>query len=188
MDRVGIPPLCRGDGSLETSSRGKACLLNEQYSSVFSDGDGNIPDLGPSPYNPMPPIVISTNGVRKLLSGLNTNRAVGPDKLPTRLLKDFAEFVAPVLQVIFQQSIDTGVLPEDWKQANVVAIFKKGDKHMPSNYRPVSLTCVTCKVLEHIVFRSIMSHLDLNNVLVHFQHGFRTRHSCETQLKIWLRA
>ena len=69
MDRVGVPSLRREDGSLETSSRGKACLLNDQYSSVFSDGDGSIPDLGPSPYNPMPPIVISSNGVRKLLSG-----------------------------------------------------------------------------------------------------------------------
>ena len=84
--------------------------------------------------------------------------------------------------MIFQQSLDSGVIPEDWKQANVVAIFKKGDKHLPSNYRPVSLTCVTCKILEHVVFRSIMDHLDLNNILVHFQHGFRSQHSCETQL------
>ena len=51
-----------------------------------------------------------------------------------------------------------------------------------SNYRPVSLTSVSCKVLEHIVFRAIMDHVDLHKILKNFQHGFRAQHSCETQL------
>ena len=130
----------------------------------------------------MPPIIISVNGIKCLLSKLNPNKAIGPDMVPTRLLKDYAEDISPVLQVIFQQSLDTGEVPDDWKQANIVAIFKKGDKHLPSNYRPVSLTCVASKVLEHVIFRSIMDHLDLYKILVHFQHGFRSEHSCETLL------
>lgn len=59
------------------------------------------------------------------------------------------------------------------RDANVVPIFKKGDRHQPSNYRPVSLTSVAYKVLEHIVHRSIMSHFDKYDILSNSQHGFR---------------
>ena len=90
--------------------------------------------------------------------------------------------MSQILQVIFQQSLDTGKVPEGWKVADVVAIYKKGDRNTPSNYRPVSLTRISCKTLEHIVFRSIMEHLDHHGILNNFQHGFRKQHSCETQL------
>jgi hypothetical protein len=50
--------------------------------------------------------------------------------------------------------LDTGVLPKDWRDANISSIFKKGDKHLPENYRPVSLTSVTCKILEHLIWHS----------------------------------
>ena len=130
----------------------------------------------------MKSIKVSENGVCSLLQKLNPKKAIGPDMVPTVILKEYATVLAPIFQVIFQQSLDTGQVPDDWKKANIAAIFKKGDKHLPSNYRPVSLTCVTCKVLEHIVFRSIMDHVDINKILVHFQHGFRALHSCETQL------
>ena len=102
--------------------------------------------------------------------------------VPTTILKDYSQEIAPILQAIFQQSLDTGEVPDDWKKANISAVYKKGDKHIAANHRPVSLTCVSCKVLEHIVFRSIMDHVDINKILVHFQHGFRAKHSCETQL------
>ena len=158
-------------------------LLNAQYTSVFQDEDeASIPDLGPSPYPSMPTIKVTENGVKKLLHKLNPKKAVGPDKVPTRILRDYADEVAPILQTIFQQSLDTGVVPDDWKKANVAAVFKKGNKQVAANYRPVSLTCVSCKVLEHIVFRSVMDHVDLHKILVFFQHGFRSKHSCETQL------
>ena len=64
----------------------------------------------------------------------------------------------------------------------MVPIFKKGDRHQPSNYHPVSLTSVVCKVLEHIVHSNIMSHYDRWNILWDSQHAFRKRRLCETQL------
>ena len=182
-DQVGIPPLRGRNGTLDSTSKGKANLLNAQYTSVFKDEDpSNIPDLGASPYRSLPKINVSGNGVKKLLENLNPRKAVGPDFVPTQILKEFKEDIAPILQVIFQQSLDTGVVPEDWKTANVVGVFKKGDRHQPSNYRPVSLTCVSCKLLEHIVFRAVMDHVDFHKILKFFQHGFREKHSCETQL------
>ncbi len=73
-------------------------------------------------------------------------------------------------------------MPEDWRKANVVAVYKKGRKCEPSNYRPISLTCVCCKILEHIVASSVMHHARDHNILYKLQHGFQDRHSCETQL------
>ena len=90
--------------------------------------------------------------------------------------------LAPILRVIFQRSINQGKLPNIWKDANVSPVLKKGDKSEPSNYRPISLTCVLCKVLEHIVASSLFRHFTDLNILYELQHGFRERRSCETQL------
>ena len=83
---------------------------------------------------------------------------------------------------LFQFSLDTGSVPRDWKDANVVPIFKKGDRHNPANYKPVSLTSVTCKLLEHIIHSNVMAHFDVHHILKDNQHGFRKRRSCESQL------
>ena len=70
----------------------------------------------------------------------------------------------------------------DWRSANVTAIFKKGDRFKASNYRPVSLTCLCCKLQEHIIVSSTLKHLEHHKILTDCQHGFRARRSCETQL------
>ena len=81
----------------------------------------------------------------------------------------------------FPTTIDTGSVPADWKHANIIAVYKKGSRTEAHNYRPVSLTSVPCKLLEHIMFRHIMTHLDAH-VLVDHQHGFTSNRSCETHL------
>ena len=65
--------------------------------------------------------------------------------------------------------------------ANVVPIYKKGECSNPSNYRPVSLTCIICKLFEHIIASHIMQHLEDNNILYDLQHGFRRKRSCESR-------
>ena len=87
----------------------------------------------------MPEIRVTVAGVERPLASLNPRKVAGPDQVPTRILKEHAATLAPVLQIIFQQSLDTGDVPEDWRQANVTAVFKKGERSQPSNYRPVSL-------------------------------------------------
>ena len=113
---------------------------------------------------------------------INPSKATGPDLIPMRVLKEAASAIAPFLCFIFQKSIDTGSVPADWKHANIIAVYKKGSRTAANNYRPVSLTSVPCKLLEHIMFRHIMTHLDAHNVLEDHQHGFRSNRSCETQL------
>ena len=87
---------------------------------------------------------------------------------------------------LFQASIDTGYLPHDWRSANITPIYKKGDRSDPSNYRPVSLTSIPSKILEHVIYRHLMTHLEANAILSGAQHGFRKGRSCETQLLLLL--
>ena len=93
-----------------------------------------------------------------------------------------AEEISPILTTLFQRTIDLGELPEDWKSANVSPIFKKGDRFKASNYRPVSLTSLCCKLQEYINTSNVLSHLEQHKILTDCQHGFRARRSCETQL------
>ena len=101
-----------------------------------------------------------------------------------KISKNCARALAPGVAALFQKSLDSGDLPKDWTDANISPVFKKGDKHLAENYRPVSLTSVLSKVLEHIVCHELHKHFDNNNVLTNVNHGFRAGFSCETQLTI----
>ena len=90
--------------------------------------------------------------------------------------------LGPVFARLFQQSIETGEIPKEWALANICPLFKKGYRSLTRNYRPVSLTCIPCKLLEHIVCSNIMAYLDEHELLSDRQHAFRKWHSCETQL------
>ena len=98
------------------------------------------------------------------------------------MLKELRSEIAPIIQLIFERSLATGEVPFDWTKANVSPIFKKGDKSDPANYRPISLTCELCKVMEHIIASNLTKHLSKHNILYDLQHGFRQKRSCETQL------
>ena len=78
--------------------------------------------------------------------------------------------------------MDTDEIPKEWSLANICPLFKKSDRSLACNYRPVSLTCIPCKLLEHIVCSNIMAHLDEYKLLSDRQHAFRKGRNCETQL------
>ena len=182
-DTQGIPPLKRKNGKgVAQSDLEKAEEFNGQFTDVFSKNEHTqVPLLDRSaPF--MNDIAVSKDGVIKLLKGLNPSKALGPDELHPRVLKELATELGPVLAHLFQQSIDTGEIPKEWSLANICPLFKKSDRSLACNYRPVSLTCVPCKLLEHIVRSNIMAHLDEYKLLSDRQHAFRKGHSCETQL------
>ena len=129
-------------GRIIPDAAGKAETLNQQFCSVFTNENlTNIPTLGESETPSMPEIEVTVSGVEKLLKNLQAHKASGPDDIPARVLKECAPSI----------SLSTGKLPEDWLNANVTPVYKKGDRTQPSNYRPVSLTCIACKQLEHIL-------------------------------------
>ena len=174
-DTSGIAPL-KENGRLHAKPKDKADILNRQYEYTWTKEDrSSIPTPEGQPFPAMPEILVT-----KLK--LNPNKATGPDLLPARILKDMANEIARILTTIFQRSFDTGIVPRDWRTANVTAIFKKREKYKPANYQPVSLTSLCCKIQEHIVTSNVLNHLDEHHILTDCQHGFRARRSCETQL------
>jgi len=173
-DRAGVAPLKDG-GELFSGSKDKAEILNRQFSSVFT---ADCPGSSVQLIGPSVPIIdnlsISAAGVQKLLSKINPSKAAGPDDMPCRVLKELSHELAPVLAAIYTQSFASGCLPSQWLTANISPVFKNGMSCLPENYRPISLTCICCKIMEHIVCSHIREHLD--------KYGFRASHSCETQL------
>ena len=123
---------------------------------------------------------------RTLLSNLDPHKATGPDSIPSRFLKDYADCIALVLSLIFQASLQQGEVPKNWRQAFVIPIFKKGDRSSPGNYRLISLTSVCSNVIEHILHSQIVKHLEAHNILSDEQHGFRKRRSYDIQLILTL--
>ena len=127
-------------------------------------------------------ISVAVEGVASLLANLDPCKASGPDGIPARYLKDMANDLAPSLTLIYQASLQQGCIPDEWKKVLITPIYKNGDSSCPANYRPISLTCIVCKTLEHIISTSIYNHLEEHTILCPEQHGFRRRRSCETQL------
>ena len=149
-DASGITSL-RENGILESDTRDKANICNRQFELAFTrETDDDLPSKGDSPFPAMEDITVDPAGVAKLLAKLNIHKASGPDGLNARVLKECSSEVAPVLAYIFNESLVEGVVPDEWRQANVIPVFKKGEKYDAANYRPVSLTCICCKTLEHI--------------------------------------
>ena len=121
-----------------------------------------LPDVGASPFPTIVTDNINVDGVEKLLAGLQGHKAHGPDGIPARLLKEFAHNMAPLLTHIYKASLHQSRLPCDWKTALVFPIYKKGPHKNPSNYRPISLISITCKILEHLIYLSVYNHLKTN--------------------------
>ena len=181
-DCTGVSAL-KENGALYSDPKSKANILNRQYESVFTKEDKtNVPIPDGVPYPDMPDIEIKLPGIEKLLRQLNPNKAAGPDNIPAKILKTCSLELAPLLSTLFTKTLKEGKIPSDWKEANVAAIFKKGDRNIASNYRPVSLTSIICKMQEHVIVSNVMNHLDEHDILTDCQHGFRSRRSCETQL------
>ena len=162
--KSGIADLIKSDNTMASSSKDKANVLNDFFSSVFTREDRSyIPDFPTASYNvPFADMTITIEDVRKKLDALNPNKATGPDEIPPRLLKELADVLAGPIAIIMNKSIQEGNLPSIWKKANVVPIFKKGKKNMAGNYRPVSLTSVTCKIFEGLVRKKLIEHLTSN--------------------------
>lgn len=156
--------------------------LNAFFHSVFAHGSsgGSLPSY--PLINPMPELHINEEGVQCLLRNLDTKKSPGPDNISNTFLNKYAVWVSRYLHKIYTASIVTQTIPDDWRMAKIIPIHKSGSKLESSNYRPVSLTSTCCKLLEHIIFKAIITHLETNNLLYYRQHGFRSGLSTVTQL------
>ena len=127
-------------------------------------------------------IKFDNNDILKIIRSLNINKAHGHDDISVRMIKMCDESLVQPLSLILRGCIDTGIYPDTWKKSNIVPVHKKGDKQIENNYRPVSLLPICSKILEKIIFDSIMRFLNKNKLLSDAQSGFRPSDSCEYQL------
>jgi len=91
---------------------------------------------------------------------LKMNKAPGVDLVRTRMLIEFADEISYIIAELFNKSLCSGDVPQDWKLTNVTLIFKKGKKSSSANYRPVSLTVNLCKVFASLVRDKMIEHLE----------------------------
>ena len=152
--------------------------------SVFThEADSNVPTPAvQTPFPDMDTIQLNEESILKLLRNIIPRKASGPDNIPARILRDCDSDLALILTMIFQTSLKEGKVSDDWTQTNVTALYKKGSRQDPGKCRPVSLTSLCCKLLEHIIVSQTMKHLERHKILHDCQHGFRARKSYETQL------
>jgi len=128
---------------------------------------------------------ISDEMVLKTLRKLKISKSSGPDGLHPRFLRELASSLCIPIAIIFRTSLETMEVPVEWKQARISAIFKKGSKKLASNYRPVSLTSIVCKSMEHIIRDKLVSHMKANKAFSPKQYGFISgRSTCLQLLKV----
>ena len=180
--KVGIGPL-KLNGKLIEDDLEMAKILNDYFASVFTREDtNNIPLAAESHTEILEDINITFERVQKSIKSMKPNKAAGVDELVSSFIKGCAPGVLQPLVSLFQKSLSETRVPLDWKIANVTAIFKKGSRGDPANYRPVSLTSNVCKIMERIIKEETVQHLQRNSIIKDSQHGFRNKKSCLTNL------
>jgi hypothetical protein len=182
---IGIPALKVGNKSISTSLEKAQC-----FNKFFAEQQ----TLPPLRFNQqLPPIIFLTESrfefiqtseqeVLKILKSLDIGKANGPDGISSKLLKESSEAIALPLSKLFNKSFELTKVPACWKEANVCPIFKKEDKSLVSNYRPISLLSCLGKIQERIVFIHLYKYLIKNDLLTWKNSGFRELDSAVNQL------
>ena len=159
-----------------------AAAFSSSFAGVFN------PNL---PRNPMPHqlcndrmrnIEVTNNDVIDVLLQLDVNSSGGYDGVPPRFLRELAPQLAVPLTILFNVSLQRGVLPSEWLRSVIVPIFKNGTRADALNYRPVAITSLICKSLERIIVLQLNNYLSVNSLIVHEQFGFRAGRSTSDQL------
>ena len=178
-----IRALRESNEKITTDTTQIANTLNNYFASVFCNEEiDDLPICEESCDVKCVDPLFDKSIIKLKLMQLNTNKAIGVDKIHPKVLKECSESLSKPLSIIFNSSYLTGSLPKHWLCANVTPLFKKGDKLNPSNYRPVSITSIVCKVMESIIRDTMMNHLLVNGIITSDQHGFVPKKSCCTNL------
>ena len=181
-----VGPLKDENGQVQTDDSQQAQILNNQFVSAFTREDlSSIPTptqvFNPEMGNPLKMVNITPKMVDDKIKLLKPG-ASGPDRISPRLLRELSSQLSLPISIIFNKSLTECVVPKDWKLSNVTSIFKKGDKTIAANYRPISLTCLICRVMESILRDCILLHLQEYQLIAKSQHGFLPHLSCLTNL------
>ena len=181
--RPELTEIQNANGELIDNDKEICDIMGEYFSSVRAPRcNDDMPFMENMFSSEIGEVETNRENIQGRLQNLKIYRSSGSDNIHPQVLRETAGASSIPLEIIFRKSITLGECPSDWRSANVTPIHKKGDRTVPSNYRPVSLTSQVCKVLESIVKDKIVDHLKKNNTLSDNQHGFREGRSCLTNL------
>lgn len=185
-DSIGDIKYVKDDGSisLAKTDEDKANIFCKYFSSVFNiEGDSSFDTLPMyDNISDMSDINFDCDDIAKRLKKLNVNKSEGPDGIHPRVLSENSDVLAYPLKLIFEKSFSSNKLPLDWRSGNIATIFKKGSRLDAGNYRPISVTCICCKIMESIIRDNITAHLISNKVFSKKQFGFIKGRSTVLQL------
>ena len=180
-----IGPLLDKENKLQSDPTVMSNILQDQYKTAFSNpdsGEKNQPQQDTTNVPDFADINFTEEDVIKAINELGINSAPGPDKIPAKVIKECKDQLAPALVILWRRSLDSGLIPEDLLTQTIIPIFKKENKSLASNYRPISLTSHFIKIFERILRDKLIDHLETNNLITPQQHGFRRYRSTLTQL------
>jgi hypothetical protein len=175
-------PNLRKDKNYITSNADKAAEFLNTFNESFTADDGL---LGFIPVQCQPTDIqpdFSPTSIAKHLKSVNSRSAAGPDGYPGIFWHSLYHSLALPLSLIFTKSFITGNIPLCWKQSIITPVFKKGDAMLASNYRPISLTSIACKIMESVVRDALLTHFNTHKLISVDQHGFLAKHSTGSQL------
>jgi len=159
--------------------------IEKFFSSVYTvESDHNFEPLSVrtmSNHKKMTELVVHKGNIEQELAKLKINKSPGPDELHPRVLYESREIICP-LCLIYNKSLSLGLLPSEWKSAEVTAIYKKGSKCDRGNYRSVNLTSVCCRILEQLIRDRMMEYLLGNRLISDKRYGFISGRSTSLQL------
>ena len=159
------------------------------FASVFTADDGRLPDFPCRADSSVfiDSVTFTPNQVLAKLLHLKRSTCLNPDTFPPILLQSCAHQLSIPLSIIFTTIFERSELPAPWLISTIIPLFKKGDQNSVCNYRPISLTSSTCKVMESIIHDALSHYLLSNNLLSDNQHGFIKSRSTLTNLLSSLR-
>ena len=183
--RSNVGPLYK-NGGLTNDASAMADILQEQYKSVFSNPDSQekvIPNFQNSATkSTISDIEFSPEDIENAIDEIHKDAATIDSDIPAMVLKEYKSLLSYPIYLIWKKSFDSESVPSDMKTQSINPIFKKGDKSLPSNYRPISLTSHLIKIFERVIRQKLVAYLETNNLLSKNQHGFRKGRSCLTHL------
>ena len=153
------------DSTVASNNKDNADALNIFFSSDFTQEDlQNILAFEDRYENLLSSVGLSDKAIMDKFKKLKHNKSPGPDGIHPRILRELSEYLLVPLRILFTRSLSEGVLPDSWKISHVIPIFKSGKRSCASNYRPVSLTCIICKMLELLIHDAIMTHIKFRRI------------------------
>lgn len=182
--KASVSSLEKDNGNMAKDDSENCHILSDFFSSVFTKEEhtSKLPNFSKRTDFVINSIIVTEGKVLKKLECLKVDKSQGPDGINPRILKECRNSMVKPLSIIFQKSVESGILPTAFKHANITPIFKSGSRSSPGNYRPVSITSVPCKILESIIRDEMLAHLNKYNLLSEHQHGFMRNKSCLTNL------